>query len=126
MTGSNDAAATKATADKSYRTIPVEVLRDFYLDEVELSSLAQVAGRAGIGKSTLQSFLTGSSPHPRTRRTLGLYYVLAQGVGPREDALEVLTGGDEELKAAVLEALVDRHQHRQEVPQWLDALCQRR
>ena len=116
-------AAVEPVDPKSYRRIPVDVLREFYIDQVELSSLSQLAARAGLGKTTLQSFVAGAKPHPRTRRILALYYLAAQDVGPREDALDVLTAGDRRLKDAVLSAIEAYHQRGgHPVPSWVDVL----
>ena len=110
-------------SEQTYKNAPVEVLREFYRNELELYSFKEVAERTGLGKTTLQSFMAGSNPHPRTRRTLALYYALIREFGAREDALELLSGGEEELKTVVLTALLNHHQqHGREVPQWLDAL----
>ncbi|MBV9109638.1 MAG: hypothetical protein JO306_09560 [Gemmatimonadetes bacterium] len=94
---------------KAYRTIPEDVLREFYRDQIELSSLKEVAARAGIGRTTLHSFMNGSSPHPRTRRLLGLYYLRLQGTVRYDEALRVLSGGDDELQNTLAEAIAEHH-----------------
>jgi transcriptional regulator with XRE-family HTH domain len=105
---------------KGYRTIPEEVLRDFYTDQIELSTLKQVADRAGIGRTTLHNFMNGSSPHPRTRRLLGLYYLRLQDTARFVDAMKVLAGEDEELQRAVAR-LIAEHCRRagDPFPRWL-------
>jgi hypothetical protein len=103
--------------------VPVEDLRVFYRAEVGRASLSGVAKRARLGTSTLHYFLGGAKPHPRTRRTLELYYRVAQGLGPQENALDELTGGDPELKEAVLRVIAEHHQRQgRPVPTWLETL----
>lgn len=59
-----------------HRAVPLYLLREFYMDMVELTSLRSVASAAGITRSTLHKFVAdGSVPHPRTRRLLALYYL---------------------------------------------------
>ena len=121
-----DDGAGQQTSERSYRTIPVDVLREFYRDHVELSSLTQVAMRVGLGKTTLHSFLKGTNPVPRNRRALAIYYVRAQATGPREDALDALSDGDEELKDVVIQAMVEHHRrHGRTIPLWLEMLQRR-
>lgn len=113
--------------DGSYGSIPVEELREFYRTEVGRASLTDVAKHAGLGTSTLHSFLGGAKPHPRTRRALELHYRLAHGHGPQESALDLLAGGGSELKEAVLQLIAEHQQRRgRPVPTWLETLQHRR
>ena len=109
----------------SYRDVSVETLREFYTDQIEGSSIIQVAARAGLGKTTLQSFLRGAKPYPRTHRTLAMYYLHAQETGPREEALRVLAGDDHELHGALLRVISDHLSRRgRPVPLWVRRLIQ--
>ncbi|HEU4883626.1 MAG TPA: hypothetical protein VFT45_15305 [Longimicrobium sp.] len=59
-----------------HRAVPVETLREFARDRAELTSVRQVAAEAGLGRTTLRNFLTrGTTPHPRVRRILALWYL---------------------------------------------------
>ena len=110
-----------------HRNVSVEVLRDFYLDLVELSSLTLVAARAGLPRTSLTSFLAGARPHRRTHRRLALYFLAASETGPREEALAVLTDGDDGLKRVLLRAAADYHQSRgHPVPTWAEVLLRDR
>jgi hypothetical protein len=63
-----------------HRTVPLHVLREFYRDMVELTSIRSVASAAGISHSTLHTFVADETvPHPRNRRKLALYYFQASG-----------------------------------------------
>jgi hypothetical protein len=118
----NGAAETAAEA-RAYRKIPLEVLRGFYSDQVELSSLTQVAARIGVGKSTLHGFLTGAKPHRRTLRFLGLHYLKARDTSPQSEALQCIAGNDEELRGAVLDTLAAHLQRRaRPIPEWLSQM----
>lgn len=83
-----------------HRTVPLEVLREFARSHLELTSLRAVAEDAGVGRSTVHKFVTaGTTPHPRVRRLLGLWYLRQlDGVDETEiarpyiAALEVLLG----------------------------------
>lgn len=111
------------------RAVPVETLRDWYRELVELSSLRQVAPLCGVGHSTLHNFLSGASPHPRVKRLLAIYY-LVQGSSedetrPARDALAVLSQGIDGHKRdrvvqQILEVVEQAHRQCQaEPPQWL-------
>lgn len=62
-----------------HRAVPLYLLREFYMDMVELTSLRDVASAAGIRRSTLRNFVAGTIPHPRIRRLLALYYLQTIG-----------------------------------------------
>lgn len=63
-----------------YRAVPLYLLREFYMDMVELTSIRSVASAADISRSTLQKFVAqGTVPHARTRRALALYYLHTKG-----------------------------------------------
>jgi hypothetical protein len=59
-----------------HRQIPLEVLREFVRSVAEQSSIRAVAEDAGVGRQTVFKFISrGSTPHPRIRRLLGLWYL---------------------------------------------------
>lgn len=121
---------------KDYRAVPIEVLRDFARTQTEISSIRSVAQEVGLGRSTLHKFILGrTSPQPRVRRLLGLWYL--QKVEQAHDmdvarpyaaALEILLSEipHERRRAAeqgVLEVLTQVHTPAGEPPpRWLDLL----
>jgi hypothetical protein len=118
-----DLASIKENDRISYRDVSVETLREFYTDQIESSSIKEVAARAGLGRTTFQSFLTGSKPYLRTHRALAMYYLHAQETGPREEALRVLAGDDHELQSTLLRAISDHLDRRgRPVPLWVRRL----
>lgn len=59
-----------------HRAVPVEALREFARDRAELSSVRQVAAEVGLGRTTLHNFISAdTTPHPRVRRLLALWYL---------------------------------------------------
>lgn len=84
-----------------HRTVPLEVLREFVRSHAEMSSIRAVAEDAGVGRSTVHKFITaGTTPQPRLRRLLGLWYLRRlEGVDelellrPYVGALDVLLSG---------------------------------
>src|SRR5690349_12124600 len=59
-----------------HRAVPVETLREFARDRAELSSVRQVAAEVGLGRTTLHNFIyENTTPHPRVRRLLALWYL---------------------------------------------------
>lgn len=59
-----------------HRAVPIDTLREFARDAAERSSLRHVAAEVGVGRTTLQNFIqAGTSPHPRVKRLLGLWYL---------------------------------------------------
>jgi hypothetical protein len=119
-----------------HRSVPVEVLREFVRDQAELSSVRQVAAEIGLGRTTLHSFVTGeSTPHPRVRRLIALWYLqktqntsTADAMKPYAAALEILLGDiptDRRGAAehAVLELLAQTHTAEGgRGPHWLELL----
>ncbi len=119
-----------------HRTVPVEVLREFARSQAELSSIRHVAEDAGVGRSTVHSFITaGTMPHPRVRRLLALWYQRRLSgldelelVRPYVSALEVLFGDVPESSRgramlAVLDDVERAYIHaEEEIPPWVKAL----
>lgn len=67
------------------REVPLYVLRAWYIDQVELSTIRTVAAAAGLGRTTLHKFVAGETmPHPRIRRLLALHYLRQRDVGREE------------------------------------------
>lgn len=73
------------------RAIPLETLRASVVAETERSSLRDVAERAGIGRTTLNNFVYhATTPHPRIRRLLALWYMRDARDAAMLDACETL------------------------------------
>lgn len=65
---------------RNYRAVPVEVLRAWYAEQQDHSSLRALSLAAGVGRTTLHKFVSGrTDPYPRTRRLLALHYLTATG-----------------------------------------------
>lgn len=117
---------------REHRLVPLEGLREFTRSRVELSSIRDVAEEVNVGRSTIHKFLKGSTPHPRVRRLLGLWYLRQEdGIGETElmrpylrvfDTLlsEVPESAYVGITAGVL-ASVERGclDHGAEVPRWV-------
>lgn len=59
-----------------HRDVPLEVLRDSTRGMAERTSLRCVAEDAGVGTSTVHTFISSRTiPHPRVRRLLALWYL---------------------------------------------------
>lgn len=62
--------------ESDHRRVPLEVLRDFARTRAEAASIQKVADEMGIGRSTLHTFISrGTTPLPRVRRILALWYL---------------------------------------------------
>ncbi|HEX2211434.1 MAG TPA: hypothetical protein VHG93_27360, partial [Longimicrobium sp.] len=57
--------------------IPLEVLRDFALEQTQLHGYRATAHRWKMGHETLRKFATGRTvhPHPRQRESMGLEFL---------------------------------------------------
>lgn len=70
---------------EAIRRVPVELLRRWCQDRVELSSVRDVATRAGVGRNTLSQFVLGETiPHPRVQRLLAIHMVAETGLSPAQ------------------------------------------
>ena len=121
---------------KDYRTIPIEVLRDFARSQAEAGSIRGVAEEVGLSHSALHKFILGhTNPQPRVRRLLGLWYLQKverahhiDVARPYVAALDVLLSGipDEQRTAAqrgLLNALTEIHADAgTPTPRWLEVL----
>lgn len=64
-----------------HRRVPLDELHRFYTDAVERTSVAAVAGKAGVGDGALRHFLARTGRlQARTRRNLGQYYLARKGI----------------------------------------------
>jgi hypothetical protein len=107
-----------------YRTIPLEALREFARDESERSSLRQVAAEVGLGRSTLHKFIQQrTSPHPRVRRLLALWYLRERAAAADRAAVEAFAGAAELLVGAFPEA--SREDARRELVEFVERLYPR-
>lgn len=87
---------------KDHRSVALEALRDFVRAEVERTSIRELAARIGIGRTTLHSFVgEETTPHPRVRRLLGLWYLKWIEIADEIDAVRPYTGALETLVAGV-------------------------
>ena len=124
---------------QDHRSIPVEVLRDFARTQCEMTSIRAAADEAGIGHSTLHKFILGrTTPKPRVRRLLGLWYLRKKAELPHVDlvrpyvsALSILLGNLPEesrvdAQAEAIAALCSIHDSLYvQRPRWLDVLAER-
>jgi hypothetical protein len=124
-----------------HRAVPLEVLREFTRSVAEMSSIRHVAEDAGVGRSTVHQFIAaGTTPHPRVRRLLALWYLRRVAgvdelelIRPYASALDVLLGDVPEplLQTVTLNVLrnigeVFPPDGEQEAPRWLEAVRRRR
>ena len=120
---------------QDFRSIPLEVLRDFVRTQSEITSIRACAAEVGLGRTTLHLFIQGQrNPHPRVRRALGLWYLRKQNeavdidvVRPYVSALSILIAGLPEMdrdtaSALVLETLEAVYTSHAEIPRWLELL----
>jgi transcriptional regulator with XRE-family HTH domain len=122
-----------------HRAVPLDVLREFALDQSERSSLRQVAAAIGLGRTTLQKFINAeTTPHPRVRRQVALWYLAnretsefaapAVGWTHQRSALQLLVGDLPEegrTRAAddLLDIIADVHtKSGVAVPEWVERL----
>jgi hypothetical protein len=95
----------ESPASTAYREVPVEVMRAWYQDQQELSSIRAICQEAGIGRTTLHNVICdGTNPHPRVRRLLAIHYLKTTGAGDpavaiARDALPKLLPGIPEHQA---------------------------
>ncbi|WP_420129178.1 hypothetical protein [Longimicrobium sp.] len=121
---------------KDYRTLSVDVLRDFALSQSDVTSLRQVAEEIGISHSALHKFVTGQTdPQRRVKRLIGLWYLDVIETGddidvarPYANALDTLLSGVPEVQreatAAGVLAVVELAYTEAGAapPRWVDAL----
>jgi hypothetical protein len=120
---------------QDYRSVPIEVLRDFALTQCEIASIRACADEIGLGRTTLHHFIQGKTyPHPRVRRLLGLWYLAKQDEAhdidvarPYAAALSILVAalpeGERETASGLLvESLEAIYAGRAEKPRWLELL----
>lgn len=118
---------------QDHRSIPLDVLREFVRSQAEITSVRAVAQTVGVGRTTLHNFLyEGTTPHPRIRRLLGLWYIAEHNkppdfevVRPYVSALSILVSTlptDQQGTARAL--LVDDlcALHGEPLPRWLQLL----
>lgn len=119
-----------------YRSVPVEVLREFARTQAELSSIRTISEDAGIGRSTLHKFITaGTTPHPRVRRLLALWYLRRMSgldelelVRPYVAALDVLFGDvADPARVRATRSVLDSVERAyaevgEESPRWIEVL----
>lgn len=87
-----------------YRAVPLDALREFARDQSERTSLRQVAATSGVGRTTLHKFLQGeTTPHPRIRRLLALWYLRERSAVLDAVVLEAYSGALELLLGALPE-----------------------
>lgn len=123
-----------------HRAVPLEVLREFTRSMAEMSSLRLVAEDAGVSRSTVHKFITaGTTPHPRCRRLLGLWYLRRLAgvdelelIRPYASALDVLLADVparslRNVTLTVLWGIAEGFSAEgEEAPRWLDVVRSRR
>jgi hypothetical protein len=118
-----------------HRAVPIDTLREFARDRAEMSSVRQVAGEVGLGRTTLHNFISEeTTPHPRVRRLLALWYLREQQKEEKPattaaSAVEILLNGippeqREGARAALVQTLSAIHTAAGAPPQWLNDLRQ--
>lgn len=121
---------------RDYRAVPIEVLRDFARSQTEITSIRAVAEEVSLGRSTLHKFILGrTTPQPRVRRLLALWYLEKVGrahhmdvARPYVSALDILLADvpQEQRGAAergLLKALAEIHaESGTPAPRWLEVL----
>jgi hypothetical protein len=121
---------------KDYRTIPVDVLRDFALAQSDVTSIRRVADEIGISHSALHKFVTGrTDPQRRVQRLIGLWYLdvleTAHDIDvarPFANALDTLLAGvpDVQREATAARVLAGVELGYTEAgeppPRWMEAL----
>lgn len=89
---------------EDYRSIPVEVLRDFARVQAEITSIRRAADEVGLSHSAFHNFALGrTAPQPRVRRLLGLWYLRKQKELPGIDLIRPYTAALTILLSAVPE-----------------------
>jgi hypothetical protein len=91
---------------EDYRSVPVEVLRDFARVRATMVNIRIAAEEAGLSHSAYHQFIQGKThPQPRTRRLLALWYLARRGdlhdidaARPYADALALLVSGVQETE----------------------------
>lgn len=63
-----------------HRDVPLEVLREAVRSYAEMTSIRAVGEDAGVSRSAVHKFIrvATTTPHPRTRRLLALWYLRRQ------------------------------------------------
>lgn len=118
-----------------HRAVPLEVLRDFVRSQTELSSIRQVAAEVSLGRTTLHAFIYGhTTPHPRVRRVLALWYLQKLEQAPDIDvarpyvsAFDILLSDvpddrRQDAQQSLLEVLAETHAAVGAAPRWLELL----
>lgn len=132
---------TQPSGEMDHRSVPLEDLREFARSESKRTSIQHAANNAGIGRSTIHKFIRhGTTPHPRVRRLLALWYLrrLQGGVDelelirPYASALDVLLADvpAPAVRDVTLDVLIAIRKgiaaDGGEPPEWLDAIRRRR
>jgi hypothetical protein len=117
-----------------HRAVPVQTLREFARDRAELSSVREVAEEIGLGRTTLHNFISaGTTPHPRIRRLLSLWYLREKEKEAASEArtyavaFEILVTSvppesRDEWRVALATKLAELHAGSDaELPAWLDS-----
>jgi hypothetical protein len=124
---------------EDYRTIPVEVLRDFARTHSEITSIRATAEEVGVSHSALHKFIQGqTNPQPRVKRLLGLWYLAKRSEAPDIDvvrpysaALAILLSTLPDVyhttaRAEAVDALRSIYERCEApVPRWLELLAAR-
>jgi hypothetical protein len=118
---------------EDYRTIPVEVLRDFARTWAAATTIRRAAAECGLSHTALNNFILGRTmPQPRTRRTLALWYLERRGdvndtdaARPYAEAVSTLVSAlaepDREAASAFLVEALEAIYAVQR-PRWLELL----
>ncbi len=123
-----------------HRAVPLEVLREFTRSMAETSSIRLVAEDAGVSRSAVHKLITaGTTPHPRCRRLLALWYLRRVAgvdeidlIRPYASALDILLAdvpvhSRRSVTLTVLRAIAEgvSAERGEEAPRWLDVVRSR-
>lgn len=95
--------------DLPYPEVDISVVRRYAQARADASSVRSLAGRIGVGHTTLDKFLEGSDPYPKNRTLLVEWYLREHGAHPARERLDVPAGLARRAEARVEEPGPEDH-----------------
>lgn len=92
-----------------YPEVDIDLVRKYAQTRADASSVRSLAGRIGLGHTTLDKFLEGSDPYPKNRTLLVEWYLREHGTHPARERLEVPTGLARRVEARLEEPRPEDH-----------------